>query len=299
MSVCLKRFPLISFSRYSAPAVVARSLKTVASDSEPSEHAKVKKRRTKKVSEPKPPPPPNILEWNSIKEHLKELSDTNGKLVIADIERCRPRSHAAPGSNEYEKEYNDLLEKITKSFTGKQLRQFLELYELPLPSARGRKEPYATTIIEQQWNWPSLSAIREQQRETETDVEIFPLTPSQAFLMLGKDGADARTLSIKYRVRMAYLADPLSLRVEGMVGSLKKLAKHVADLKAAMVEEVFELPVDKPISRDLLHRISRLSGAFTENFGQRKVRVSFNKSSPRTAVVAKRLAARAACEASA
>jgi hypothetical protein len=129
------------------------------------------------------------------------------------------------------------------------------------------------------------------------------LTPPQAFLLLGKggitngpplcllnrclDGVDSRSLSNMYHVRMTYLANPLSLQVEGKVKSLKQFAKHLDDLKAvramidkgwlilmltqAITEEVFELPTDTPIRSYLLHRISRLSGALTENFGQQKV----------------------------
>ncbi|KAJ7181769.1 hypothetical protein C8R43DRAFT_280885 [Mycena crocata] len=124
----------------------------------------------------------------------------------------------------------------------------------------------------------------------------FPLTPSQAFFVLGKDGSQYRALSSKYSVHMEYLRNPLSLRVEGQIGSLKKLSKHIVELKAALVEDVFELPIDKPIRVDLLKRISQLSGAFTENFGPGKVRIVFSSNNPRTALVAQRLATRAVCE---
>ncbi|KAF7347747.1 hypothetical protein MVEN_01532100 [Mycena venus] len=96
---------------------------------------------------------------------------------------------------------------------------------------------------------------------------------------------------------MTYLNNPLALQVEGPIGSIKTVKEHVADLNASIVEDVFELPVDKSIRSDLLQRISRLSGALTQNFGENKVRLSFIKTQPRTALVAKRLAARAVCEA--
>jgi hypothetical protein len=39
----------------------------------------------------------------------------------------------------------------------------------------------------------------------------------------------------------------------------------------AITEDIFQLPGNKPIRSDLLQRISRLSGALTENFGENKV----------------------------
>lgn len=38
-------------------------------------------------------------------------------------------------------------------------------------------------------------------------------------------------------------------------------------LMKELSEVVFTLPTDKPIRNDLLQRISRISGAFTENWG--------------------------------
>ncbi|KAJ6610101.1 hypothetical protein B0H10DRAFT_1954142 [Mycena sp. CBHHK59/15] len=271
---CLKRFPLVPFTRYYPSAVVSRSAEVSSAAELPADiegKKRPSRRKTpKSVSKPdaaQPPVRPSILEWTSVQAHLRDLAETNGKIVLADIER----SH-------------DVLYR-------KQLRQFLKLYDIALPAQR--KEDCALAIMEKQWNWPSLALIQAHEQEAKEDVKTIPLNPSQAFLILGKDGANFRYLSHKYHVRMTYSANPLRLRVEGVLGAINQLAKHIAALKEAMGEEVFELPIDKPIREDILHRISRLSGALTENFGQGKVRVSFDKRSPQTAVVAKRLATRA------
>ncbi|KAJ6604756.1 hypothetical protein DFH09DRAFT_1300923 [Mycena vulgaris] len=272
LSHCLKRFPLVSFPRYYASAAAARSTKTVASDAEAiSEHPKVKKRASKQA--PKPPPPPTILEWTRVQAHLDELAESNGKLVLDDIERCRP---PPPPPSEidakvYEEQYTEALNKITKAFTLKQIRQFLKLYGMYLPY-QSKKQDCVGAIMEVQWGWRPVKAIEEEQRETHMSSEEFPLTYSEAFLILGKDGADSLTLSNKYHVRLSYLREPLRLKAEGLVGSLKKLAKHISGLKAGITEEIFDLPINKPISTDLLRRVSRLSGALTENFGQSKIR---------------------------
>lgn len=54
------------------------------------------------------------------------------------------------------------------------------------------------------------------------------------------------------------------------------------DIKAestqAITEDIFKFPGNKPIRSDLLQRISRLSGALTENFGENKVFFSFSRS---------------------
>ncbi|KAJ7925888.1 hypothetical protein B0H13DRAFT_1973766 [Mycena leptocephala] len=271
MSLCLKRFPLVFFPRYYASAASSRAKKPIGSHNRP------------KLKYPnRPPPGPHILDTGDIRKHLDQLAETNGKLVLADIERCRPASHGTPGTPKYETEYTDLAKKIIGSFTAKQLQEFLKLYGLP---SRDRPKLACAVAIMEEWDWPSLTTIQEQKRESQMDTETLPLTPPEAFLILGK-----------YHVRMTYLANPLSLRVEGKVVSLNKLKRYIAELREAITEDIFELPGNKPIRSDLLQRISRLSGALTENFGENKIRVSFNKNNPRTALVAKRLAARAVCE---
>src|ERR1700761_8996776 len=112
----------------------------------------------------------DILQWTSVQDHLHKIAETNGQVVLADIERLRPRSHAPPGTLTYEAQYNQLVEKITSSFNAKQLRQFLKLYDISVPSDR-KKNNWAAAIIEEQWNWPPLAAIREQERAAEMSVE--------------------------------------------------------------------------------------------------------------------------------
>ncbi|KAJ7837507.1 hypothetical protein B0H14DRAFT_1095576 [Mycena olivaceomarginata] len=284
---CLKRFPLVHF-RYASTAT-SRVNTPAAPDA--AESPKANKRSSRK---PKTPPELNVPAKNKLKEHLEKLAETNGKLVLADIERCRPPSHTAPGSVIYEAEYNNLFKKISDSFTTKQLHQFAKLYGMSWPS-RPVKKDYVHAILEG-WNWPSLATIREKQKEAEPAVETIPLTPTGAFLILGKDGMDSRLLSNKHHVRMTYLSNPLALQVEGPAGSIKTIRAHIADINANIVEDIFELPLNKTIRSDLLQRISRLSGALTQNFGENKVRVAFHKNHPRAALVAKRLAIRAVCE---
>ncbi|KAJ7631104.1 hypothetical protein FB45DRAFT_557025 [Roridomyces roridus] len=152
--------------------------------------------------------------------------------------------------------------------------------------------------MEKQWSWPSLSTIEAHERDSKTSTEKFHLNPREAFLILGKDGADLRDLSIKYNAHIEYQQNPLALLATGPTGSLKKLAAHIEHLRATMSEEIFEVPMHESIQSHVLRRISRISGAFTQDFGPGKIRVSFNGSDPRAAGIARRLSARAVSEGS-
>jgi hypothetical protein len=123
------------------------------------------------------PTRPNLLEWTSVQAHLDVLSETNGKLVLADIERCRPQQIPASDTEEYKKQYRALLQRLTDAFTAKQLRQFLTLYEMGKPPG-SRKEDYAVAIMEDQWRWPALRAIQEREREQMEGVK------SRTFLII-------------------------------------------------------------------------------------------------------------------
>lgn len=164
---CLKRFPLVHF-RYASTAA-SRVNNPAAPDltADAAESPKPKKRSSRK---PKTLPELKVPAKNKLKEHLEKLAETNGKLVLADIERCRPPSHPAPGSVIYEEEYNNLFKKISDSFTTKQLHQFAKLYGMSWASRRPVKQDYVHAILEG-WNWPSLTTIREKQKETEPAVE--------------------------------------------------------------------------------------------------------------------------------
>jgi len=106
----------------------------------------------------------NLLEQTKVQDYLDFVASTNNTVALADIERCRPPEHGAPGTPKYENDYNSLLDTLVRSFSTKQLRQFLHLYQLGLPRKR-TKWHYAMSIIERQWGWPSLSEIQEQHRD--------------------------------------------------------------------------------------------------------------------------------------
>ncbi|KAH7883685.1 hypothetical protein F5I97DRAFT_2042628 [Phlebopus sp. FC_14] len=238
------------------------------------------------------------LEPTRVDRYLASIRAAGLEPTLEDVERCRPERHSRPDSSRYAEEYNDLVDTLCRSFSKGQLRRFTELYKLgPMWSRSSRrKAEYAESIIERQWGWPSLKEIERKQKDrTEIVVKNFPVTPSQLFLILGKDGADLLQLSIQYNVHISLTSNPLALRVEGLRGALKTLTEHINVLKKDIIEEIFELPTSRPIRQDLVQRISRLAGAYVESHGNKgKIRICAKSINNMKA--AERLALRASLE---
>ncbi|KAF9240874.1 hypothetical protein BU15DRAFT_73727 [Melanogaster broomeanus] len=230
---------------------------------------------------------PRTLEirWNQLRvdRYLAFIRAAGVEPTLEDLERCRPPRHSLPESQQYADEYNALMETLGRSFT------------IWTRSSR-RKAEYAESIIEKAWGWPSLKEIERKRRDrTEVIVKTFPVTPSQLFLILGKDGADLLQLSMQYNVRISLTSNPLALRVEGLRGALKELTEHMSLLKKGIIDKIFELPTGRPIRPDLIQRISRLAGAYVESHGNRgKIRICARHIN--TMKAAERLALRASLE---
>lgn len=106
----------------------------------------------------------NLLETTKVQEYLDYVTATKRTVTLADIERCQPRGHGTPGSRQYESDYNALLDTLVRSFSKDQLQRFTKMYHLDMPKQR-TKWIFAATIMERQWNWPSLPKIQKQQRD--------------------------------------------------------------------------------------------------------------------------------------
>ncbi|KAK7049570.1 hypothetical protein VNI00_005601 [Paramarasmius palmivorus] len=254
-----------------------------------------RRRKKSTVKKASGPPPKNILEDNKVEEYLAEIAATKDTVTLTDLNRIRPRRYAEPTTPEYERDYNELLDKLQQSFNKKQLDYFVEALNVPRPRAR-TKIASAVQIIEKAWGWPSLTEMQKRRRDwSEVETEFFPLNPPQSFLIMGKDGSDLLNLSMEYNVHLMFSSQPLGLKVEGLRGALEQFSKHVASLKEEVVEERLDLPSRNQISSSLLQRISRLSGAFTERIGEKEIRISYKSSNPQASAVAKRLTTQASC----
>jgi hypothetical protein len=111
---------------------------------------------------PSPGPSAHPPRRPKVEEYLQYVAQ-NSVVTLEDLESFRPKSHASVGSAKYETEYQALLEKLDRSFTVSQLRQFLHLYGIPV-SSKVRKHTAATSIIEKQWGWPSLAKSQKLAR---------------------------------------------------------------------------------------------------------------------------------------
>lgn len=115
----------------------------------------------------------NPLEPTRVDLYLASIHAAGLEPTLDDIERCRPKRHSSPESSKYAEEYNSLLDTLCRSFSKDQLRNFTELYNLGPIWTRSsrRKVEYAESIMEKQWNWPSLKEI-ERRRRDKTEVVI-------------------------------------------------------------------------------------------------------------------------------
>ncbi|KAJ3719814.1 hypothetical protein C8R42DRAFT_671864 [Lentinula raphanica] len=255
------------------------------------------KKPRKNDSKKQKTPSRNLLEESKIQSYLDHIAETSNTVTLADITRLKPNGHADPETPDYEEEYNALIDRLCRSFSKKQLYSFLSMLEIEGIRRRTAKQNYAVRIIEDGWGWPSLAKVKARKRDwSEVLSQSFPVDPRQSFLMLGKDGANLHALSNQFNIHIGFTTRPLSLNAEGLRGALKQLEEHIKLVKEDIVEEYFDLSPEESVPPELLHRISRLSGAFTETFGDGKIRISYRRSDLRTAFVAKRLVTHVLCD---
>ncbi|KAE9411001.1 hypothetical protein BT96DRAFT_983660 [Gymnopus androsaceus JB14] len=264
------------------PSIPTPSSSTAPSDSS-SESTKPTKNSKKASAKKAKVPIRNLLEESKIQSYLDHIAETSNTVTLADVARLRPSRHSDATTPEYENEYNALVDRLSSSFSKKQLKMFGEMMGVKQNLKGSTKKHYAVRIIEGAWNWPSLTEIQQKKRDW-SEVNY-------------KYGANLHALSRKYNVHVGFSTKPqLSLNAEGLLGDLKQLEEHIRLFKEDIAEDYHNLSSEKPISAALLQRISRLSGAFTEQFGKGQIRISFKKSEPRTVFIAKRLVTHILCD---
>lgn len=206
----------------------------------------------------------SILQYTKLEAYLQHIETSSRQVTLAEIERYRPVETPDADSPAYECKYNSLLETLMRSFSLQQLRRFQKLYSLSTP-VRRNKWHYARAIVENAWKWPSPQTVKDAEEVYRNiNHRSFPLNMRQAFLLLGKDGADLLALSTKYDVHVSLTANPLSLKAEGLQASLDDLSRYIDLFKSNISETSFSLPAGQRISSEALRRISRLSGVFLE-----------------------------------
>jgi hypothetical protein len=128
-----------------------------------------KKSRATKLENMAPPKDP--LAATGLELYLKEIRDSSPDPTLLDIERCRPDGHTGNvESPQYADEYNALVDKLCRSFSRQQLREFNIMLKLNL-RATATKHQLAESIIEKQWKWPSLKEVQKRHRDR-TEISV-------------------------------------------------------------------------------------------------------------------------------
>lgn len=103
--------------------------------------------------------------------YLKAIRESGPNPTLLDIERCRPESHTENvESPQYADEYNALVDKLCRSFSRQQLRDFTIMFKINL-RATITKHQFAEAIIEKQWKWPSLQEVEKRHRDR-TEISV-------------------------------------------------------------------------------------------------------------------------------
>lgn len=108
----------------------------------------------------------NPLDENKLEGHLRSVAAAGSQITLQDLEGYRPQTQPSTTSLEYESRYNLLVQKLVRSFSLEQLTQVLELYHLQ-PPPKPTKRKCARSIVEQEWNWPSLADVRRKKIDSE------------------------------------------------------------------------------------------------------------------------------------
>ncbi|KAI0307755.1 hypothetical protein B0F90DRAFT_1813161 [Multifurca ochricompacta] len=227
------------------------------------------------------------LEPSKTESYLLSLIKDRATPTLRELERLKPSEFSDPRSEEYALEYSNLLDNICRSFSINQLRTFSQQYGLHLSSKR-RKMSYAEAIVEKAWQWPSLRELRRAQRDRiQITSQTLALTPSELFILLGKDGSDLFQMSRKHNVYVSVKPKPLAVYLEGTRESVREAENYI---DSGIVEETFNAPSKNVLSQEVLQRISRTAGAFVENVEDYKFRARAKH--PTNNMLAKRLATR-------
>ncbi|KJA29133.1 hypothetical protein HYPSUDRAFT_32488 [Hypholoma sublateritium FD-334 SS-4] len=217
----------------------------------------VPKTKPKKPRFVNPPPP-------KIEAFLRQLESEVDTLTLADVENYRPSEIADTRSPEYEVQYDAAFDRLTRSFDMPSMRRIFDLYSIPQLSASLQKKKLYSQAILEYWGWKPASMVKEDMLdETKSSELSFSLNNDEAFLLMGKDGAELLNLAQRYGVHLSFSTDrALFLKAKGFQGSLKRLKGYLNSFKTDIQVENASLHLGQILPFETLKRISRLSGAY-------------------------------------
>ena len=99
--------------------------------------------------------------------HLASLRAAGIEPTLQDIERCKPPHIPSPQSKHYAQHYKNLVDRLCRTFSKQQLREFNKLYNLDSIWSRSgrRKTEYAESIMEKVWGWRNLRELDRYMRD--------------------------------------------------------------------------------------------------------------------------------------
>ncbi|KAI1793876.1 hypothetical protein LXA43DRAFT_998751 [Ganoderma leucocontextum] len=238
--------------------------------------------------------------FSRVQSYLASINAAGIEPTLSDLDRYRPECPPVQ-SLKYAEVYNATLNTLIRSFTKEQLRKFLVqvLGTSRHCSTNRKKADYAESILEQKWKWPKLADVEQAKRDKiEVVTKELPVSVSQLFLILGKDGMDLKRMSQDYDVHISLkrLPKSLALRVEGTRSGVREISEHIASMSQSFTSNTFDLLSPTPIPPDMIERISRLSQAFIEDIPNSPGKVRITAKNAQALEAADRLASRAVHE---
>ncbi|KAF8601747.1 hypothetical protein BDV93DRAFT_226875 [Ceratobasidium sp. AG-I] len=215
---------------------------------------------------------------------------------------------------------------ISRRFNLSQLRKFEKDsakgkggFARNAPGSKGfSKQKVIHRIMNLRWSMIHPSVIKKQLEEVREIVEeTYPISPSELFILLGRDGEDLLNVAEQFRLRISVDRETPSksendtsspsgtfiIRASGVRQDQKLLKQHLEAQKKAVAIRMVVLPTGPPLSPPVLQSISRVSGAFVENVHPKLEENEGSTPSalitgrdPRSAYTAERLVQRAALE---
>ncbi|KAH9006723.1 hypothetical protein EDB84DRAFT_1554394, partial [Lactarius hengduanensis] len=180
--------------------------------------------------------PSRTLEPSKTEYYLLSLLTDDVTPTLRNLERLKPPEHPDSHSKEYTAVYSALLDSICCSFSNDQLRSFTQQYGLSLGS-KLRKTSYAEAIVEKVWQWPSLRELKcARSGRTEVTALALALSPSELFILLGKNGSDLFQLSREYNVHAS-----------GSHDSVKGAEEYIDRVRKRTLEDTFDTPSKNPL----------------------------------------------------
>ncbi|TFK57190.1 hypothetical protein OE88DRAFT_1650815 [Heliocybe sulcata] len=192
--------------------------------------------------------------------------------TLDDLESFRPKTKIDPDYAKYPLVYNKLTDSLNRAFSKLQLVDLAEMCNLNV--AKFTKPEIIETILERQWKLPTLAEVEKRKRDrSEVVARSFLLDAPQLFHILGKNGANLLQISVEFNVHVSVTSNPLALRVEGLLGSMRGVSERIKALLKGIVTESVELPSGEDVPREQLQGLSREANVFITNDGIKKGKV--------------------------